>query len=470
MANGNVETNLNILHDVPVFRAEVSQLTNETIIELIGNHLKYQSRYKLLYDYYIGKHSIRRRQVGAGKPNNRLVDNFAEYITSIKTGYFLGNPVVYKSKKEDALKEVQDIFDENDEQDTNHELARLSSIYGHCFELSYLNSDGELKFTYVKPTQFIGIYSTGISGELVAGIRYIEAGVMDDVTFYEVTVYTADAIRTYTGALDVEKFSQTANEVNPLGELPVNEYKNNNDRLSDFENVISLIDAYEVIQSDSTNEVQYFNDAYLVLKDLSATDDQDIADMKNQRVIKLDGEGTAEWLVKNINDTHIQNQLKNIREDIHKFSKTPDLNSEKFASNLSGVAIKYKLWTLEQDIANKERKFSQALKRRIKIILNYLKLLKGKEIDHKAIGMEFKRNIPMNDLENAQMVTLLKGLVSDNTLRGLLSVIHNPKDEAEAVEEQKEKEAEQMGFDTLGKADLNPSQVQQQKEQQLMNK
>ena len=464
MSKSNIETNVGLLHNVPLFRVDIDNLTVDKIMELIDLHeTKYIKRYKLLHDYYLGKHSIRDRSMDGDKPNNRLIDNFAEYITSIKNGYFLGRPIAYKSNNEAILKAVQDVFDDNDEQDINNENGRLASIFGHCFELNYINDEAEHRFVPLSPVDVFGLYSNEVGEELVGGVRYLISQDQEGNDVYNITLYKETETIAYSGKKD--EVTQVESKSNIFGSLPLIEFKNNNERLSDFENVITLIDAYEVIQSDSTNEVQYFNDAYLVLKNLEATDDSDIDDMKNNRVIKLDGDGEAEWLVKNINDTHIQNQLKNIKNDIHKFSKTPDLNDEAFATNLSGVAIKYKMWTLEQDVANKERKFKKGIKDRIKLVLRYFKITDNKDYDHKEVGIEFTRNIPMNDLENAQMVTLLQGLVSDDTRRALLSMISNPKDENEAVAKQLESQADQLGFNK----DVNPTQ-QQNQEQEILNK
>lgn len=89
--------------------------------------------------------------------------------------------------------------------------------------------------------------------------------------------------------------------------VPINVYQNNQEELGDFENVISLIDAYDAISSDSINEFNYFSDCYLALYGMSGTEAEDIAAMKEQRVLLLETDAKAEWLTKNINDTYVNN-------------------------------------------------------------------------------------------------------------------------------------------------------------------
>ena len=73
-------------------------------------------------------------------------------------------------------------------------------------------------------------------------------------------------------------------------------------------------------------------------------DAEDIQQMKENRVIILDEDGEADWLIKSENDTVSENLKNRYKNDIHKFAKVPDLSDEAFSSNASGVAIKYKLF------------------------------------------------------------------------------------------------------------------------------
>jgi len=107
--------------------------------------------------------------------------------------------------------------------------------------------------------------------------------------------------------------------------VPIVVYKNNEEEIGDFEPVISLIDAYDKIQSDSVNDMEYFADAYLALYGMSGTDANDIAAMKEQRVLLMASDAKAEWLVKQINDTYVENLKHRLEEDIHKFSACPSM-------------------------------------------------------------------------------------------------------------------------------------------------
>ena len=234
--------------------------------------------------------------------------------------------------------------------------------------------------------------------------------------------------------------------------------------MGDFEPVISLIDAYNVACADSVNDINYLNDAYLLLKNLSASESSDINEMKNNRVMLVDGDGDASWLVKNINDLHIENIKKRLVEDIHKFSMTPNISDEKFASNLSGVAISYKLNSLESKTAVKERHFTQAIQKRLEIICTALSR-DGKEYDSTTVYPTFTRNIPQNLLDLVSSVVQLQGIVPNEELLGLLPFIDDVEYALDKLREEKEENME-AGY---GMFDLGGTEDVQQGDKQTDN-
>ena len=122
-----------------------------------------------------------------------------------------------------------------------------------------------------------------------------------------------------------------------------------------------------------------------------------------------------------------------LQTDIHKFSQVPDLSDDNFAGNASGVAIKYKLIGLEQIRGKKERQFKKALQRRIELISNILRLQNKANIDFRDITMTFTANIPANVVEQVQIVNQLDGLISRDTLLGLLPFVEEPSQEIEKL-------------------------------------
>ena len=159
--------------------------------------------------------------------------------------------------------------------------------------------------------------------------------------------------------------------------------------------------------------------------------------MKENRVILLDQDSKAEWLIKNGDGSSTDTTKTRIDKDIHKFAQVPDMTDEAFAGNASGVAIKYKTMPMENLVAVKERKFKKGLQKRIELIFTIL-ALKGSAHDWRGIDVTFTRNLPTNETELANMVSVLDGIVSAPTLLSQLPFVENVDDELDKLKEQKE--------------------------------
>ena len=208
---------------------------------------------------------------------------------------------------------------------------------------------------------------------------------------------------------------------------------------------MSLQDAYNNLLSAEIDDFDAFADAYLILKGVVA-DSDDLANMKQNRVLLMDAEDSAEYLTKNISDTQIQNMLQNINDQIHKMSNSPDFNDEKLMAQ-SGIAMKYKLIGFENVSSAIVANMTKALQKRIELICEVLNLTDGVAM-WRDIKITFTRNLPENTLETAQMVNQLRGLVSDETLLSQIPFITNPAEEVERVKEQKQLNADLYSFPT----------------------
>ncbi len=376
-----------------------------------------------LFDYYKGKQDILRRRNQGSSPNNKLVNAFPSYITNVNVGYFLGTPVRYTSLDEAFVQRLQDIFIYNDEQDENIVLARYASIAGTAYEIVYLDEQSNIRFNEVSPEHMVVVYDDKITPEPLYAVRCWEKG---KETHLE--AYTKTEVIKFVNGNETDRYEHR------IGDVPVIEYPNNDDRIGDFEKVMTLIDAYDNAQSNIANDFEYFSDAYLKLINLSSTSSEDIEKMKKERVMLLE-DGDADWLLKEIQDSAHENFKNRLQQDIHRFSQTPNLTDEAFAGNSSGVALRYKLLGMEWNAAVKERKFKRALQRRIELICNVLNL-KGGKYDWREIEIQFARNLPQNEFEAVQIAAMLKGIISDDTLLSIIPYIDDPSNEMEKIEAQ----------------------------------
>jgi SPP1 family phage portal protein len=199
------------------------------------------------------------------------------------------------------------------------------------------------------------------------------------------------------------------------------EYWNGEDEQGDFESVLSLIDAYDLLQSDRMNDKQQFVDALLLLYGCTLETDErgrtPGQQLREDKVLSLpDSDARAEWLCKQLNEADTEVLRSSIVSDIHKMSMVPDMTDEAFSGNVSGVAMRYKLLGLEQLTKIKERWFREALRERMRRMSAFLQRKGYPGLDAAQVRMSFARSLPVNQLETAQTIEKLRGLVSDDRL------------------------------------------------------
>lgn len=415
------------------------------IQKYISNNRKREQRLQKLYEYYKGKTAICGRILAdASKPNNKIVNPYASYITDTFTGYFLGEPITYTSKNEQLLARIDELYNYNDEAAENAELAKDASIFGVAYELLYTDENADIRFKKIDAIKAIPIYDNTLEEDLLYFIRYYDnTDIMTNKTTTFVEVYSREWIRYYVDEYALEFVREVPHAFKGV---PINIYQNNEELLGDFENVISLIDAYDKITSDSVNDMEYFADCYLALYGMSGTEAEDITAMKEQRVLLMETDARAEWLTKQINDTYVENLKNRIDTQIHKFSRCPALTDADFAANASGVAMKYKLMGLETATSKKERAFKKALQRRLELICNVYSVM-GTDFDYREIQMNFTRNIPSNLVEMADVISKIGHLLSEETQISLLPIEINATDELQ--KKQAENSIEYTFEDTL---------------------
>lgn len=414
-------------------------LTPEILKRVIDQHNGSEvARLNKLEKYYLTKNEILNRQMADPfKPNNKVANPYASYITDTLTGYFIGEPVSYTSAEEGALEELTAIFNYNDEQDENMELAKDASIFGVGYELLYIDETGSVRFKNLNPKECIPVYDDSVEEELLYFIRYYKSyDIVTDKYFYNIEVLSKTSISSYTANDNLGGITFVQEVPHFFTLVPVAIYTNNEYQTGDFEQVIGLIDAYDKMESDTLNDFEYFCDAYLALYGFTA-EPEDIKEMKENRVLLMDHDTKAEWLIKDNPDITIENMKNRLDADIHRFAKCPNLLDESFAGNSSGVAIKYKMIGTENLTSIKERKFKKGLQKRIELI-SYISTLKTGGFDWRSIDINFTRNLPVNDAEIANMVSTLEGIVSNETLLSQISFVEDVNAELDKIKKQKE--------------------------------
>lgn len=392
------------------------------LAKCIEQHMKELPRLERLDNYVDGRHDILRRYFDDSSiPNNRLVANHAEYITTILVGYVHGAAVIYSGE---GCKTLKGLFDEIEEESHNAELGTDISVFGRGYELLYMNSDEVPvpELAVLPPFYTNVVCDTTVKHKCMFAFNYIEnLDINNRVTGYTIAVYCKGFIDTYqcSNLRNAATYQLINRELSYFGKVQVTEYRNNKKGRGDFEGVMTLIDAYNLLQSDRINDKEQLADALLAIENGSLGDDEtersETAELiRKEKILELGEGGKAYWLVKNLNEDQVEVLKKSIKNDIHEFSQVPCLTDENFVGNSSGVALKYKLIGLEDKGKTKERYFKRGLKRRLRMYENifYLQAIPFKASD---IAIAMKRTLPVDEETQAKVAQETEGLISWET-------------------------------------------------------
>ena len=430
-------------------------LTESLILDLIKKHSKEKRRLSKLQKYYNNENTkiATRKYKNKNKPKNRLSHPYAQYITDTAVGYLLGKPIAYATEDKNLLEAMTDIFRYNDEADNNTTLAKMASIYGYAYEIMYLDKNAKPRFKAIDPSELIVCYDNTLEENIVLAIRYYDEVVRNndlEETVTRLEVYTKPTEndkgeiiangKIIRGTIRFESITLEDEEDYYFNDIPVNVYINNDELYGDFEKVLSLIDAYDQSQSDTANDFELFTNCMLVING-ELIDDEQAENLNDVNLIQfLNSDSDAKYLIKDIQDTALENYKNRLNEDIHRFSFVPNMSDENFSNNASGIAMKFKLMGLENLIGVKEAKFKKGLMRRIELLCAYAKMKNNSDYSYLAIEPIFTRNTPNNELELSQIMQNLTGILSEETIIGMSPRVSD----IQAEIERKEKEANKL--------------------------
>lgn len=417
------------------------ELTMPDLLKFIGKNKNLADEYRHNLKMYKGNHDILNKQPRQFGPDNKLVANLPHYIVDTYNGFFTGIPpkVTLDDKETNTL--LQEWNDENSLQDKLSEISKQADIFGRSLAFVYQDEDSQTRIAYSSPIDSFMIYDDTVSRQPLAFVRYwkntdgIQVGM----------VYYSDKTISFEGS----KFGDEM--LNPYKMVPAVEFYGNEERQGVFDNVKTLIDELDRVISQKANQVEYFDNAYLKVLGVDLDRDGDgkpDADLiGNQMIYSPDADATnatVDFISKPDGDNMQEHIIDRLVSMIYQISMVANLNDEAFADNSSGVALQYKLLPMRNMAANKERKFRQALRRLYRIVFSVGTVLpEVHSEDWRELVFTFKRNLPDDISNDADIAQKLQGMVSQETLLSILPFVNDPQEEIKRINKEKQENMQQ---------------------------
>ncbi|OLN27536.1 phage portal protein [Desulfosporosinus metallidurans] len=386
-------------------------------------------QYNKMQSYYDGKtDALANYQMVTERANNKISNNMLQKFINEEAAYCVGNKITYSSYANDP-DIIEDVRVNTIHWSEKHdrELCKEALIFNEAYELYYINTDGLFSSIILTPNDSYVLRDD--IGNVVLVIRFFMKK-FDLITRYA-DVYEGNTITHYTvegsnfvqyGTVDTTIFSRVPVSVCNIGTI----YE------SLFNNIKGAQDGYETITSDLINEISDMRNAFLVLTNCQVEDD-DLGKMKQLGVMQLPNkDSSAQFLIKTLSDTFIQNAMTTLRENMYELSNHINHN-EKLSSNTSSLAMKNRLIGLQQKCTNNVQAVQDCIKLRLQFLFEYLKVKQNKSYSYADIDIKLTPNIPSDDLMMAQILSQLNGKVSTKTGIKQLSFVSNVDAEMELL-------------------------------------
>lgn len=427
------------------------------------------------------------------------------YLTIMAVGFFAGKAPIYKihaydeeidklnqelfarpANDEQKVKEMQYILkhvtDYNDDKREFFDLALDYFVKRACYEILYKNEQEEYVYSRSDALETVAIWDYSVPKNLIGLYRIIRTTTADNDYQIMIELITENGKRYYLDTPEKRKLFGTPGYTEKFKDEPLfteNKAKyqkplwddvpaiviENEHGLNIFENVDSLIKAYERVIQNSRNTFQYNDEAKLKVVGYSPKEPAVITDKKGNaiinplrvkedeynlksRVVYIEQDGDVDWILKSIDDAALQNHKKTLMDLICLSSFCPNMTDLGFTSADNNSALEKKFFSLQQYIATFEGLFLQGLKRRWEIILNKFNKDKSKHYDFRDIEIKLNRNVPSDRATDVTNALKLRGLLSDETVINALNMDLDAKNELEKMDLQNqeniEKNLEQM--------------------------
>ena len=245
-----------------------------------------------------------------------------------------------------------------------------------------------------------------------------------------------------TALLDGE---ETETEQHGWGRVPFIPLRNNEKELTDLQLVKGLIDAYDLVSSEGTNNLLDLVDLYWVIqgyggetasavaKKLQINKAVQISDSSGNveaKQVQLPVEGRLDW-------------MQMLRKDIFHFGMGVDTDSDDWGKAASGVALKFQYAMFYLKINGIVPEIKRAVKEFFRFATEDWNRENGTDWDWRKIQITLNTNGITDDMETMQIIAASKGMVSEKTLLGKHPFVEDVNSEMEQLErERKEKNNE----------------------------
>ena len=395
--------------------------SHNEILDMVRKHEVSLYREMKLEAYYKNNNAINRSMKADGKANHKVAHPFAHQLVSTMVGYFASEPVQFDIDNEQVKQQLDDFMKYNDFDRVFTKVITDSCVYGVGTMMTFIDVKGLVRFAPVDPKELIVLVNNDVLEDMHTVIRHWQCESNDGEIVRYVEVYDSEQVRKFY--MNEEEIFNEIVEEHYFQDVPFTLFYANADQMAIFERVIPLVDAYDLLESETLNLVSDLADAILLIAGVEL-DDEMVKKVNQLRLLNVSDTNENNVDVRYITKdapTHEETKQR-LHDDIFSLSMIPDVNSKDFGEALSGTALKLRLASMEFLAGVMEGFAKLGLRRLIELWSNVGQLLGGVSTDEiiKNLSIRMTRNTVSNEAEQIQNALQLSSLISKESVLALL--------------------------------------------------
>ena len=289
---------------------DAERITDENVVKIIGQCIGVfygnKSAIRYLWRYYKGDQPVLyRTKVSNEDITNKILENHAYEIVQFKVGQTYGEPVQFISRKDDdainnAVDELNDFMTDANKQEKDIKSGEWQSATGTSFK-AIQSKEGEIPFRITAPTPmntFI-IYNRTTEEPMLA----VQELKDEDGRYYKLAF-------SETMSFKIVNSNVVSSKLHTYGGIPIVEYPNNHERISDIELVISMFDAINNMQSNRMDGIEQFVQSWIKFVNCDVDEEQfEKMKMNHALVVKSinkDNKSDVDIMTQELNQTQCQ--------------------------------------------------------------------------------------------------------------------------------------------------------------------
>lgn len=353
----------------------------------LGIHNANRLDCEYLIDYFLGNQDILTRMPsGTSNINNKTVVNFAFPITREIVGYTFGSPTEFIPKDMEYQEDVSKLSDIYNYEDNT--VDTCSGIYASICGIGYMitlpsssiskdmTPDIPIVHSFLDPRNTFVVQSTDVGNPTILSCHYV----INRVTGKK--DYTC-----YTDKLKFEFSNMNPNtlkvSINPVGRNPITMVPNSLFLTGDWEQAIAVMNAQNLVTSDSLNDIEGTIKSLLVILGAEFEDEStDLQQIKQNRVLTLvkgNGESgglDAKFIAPKLESTSVENIREYLEKARNIITGIPDRNANSNGGDTGMAVLNRDGWTDIEIVARlKEMFYKKAKKEQLSVGIEILKKL-----------------------------------------------------------------------------------------------